>query len=97
MTPPAIERVAKIGDGFLSATNDHHAPYLEAVASLGRDPAQASIYAGQWVVIDEDPERTWAAIGHHALYQLNQYVAWGAFGPPEQVPPFADPRGGSAC
>ena len=92
MAQPAIERAARIGDGFLSSSNDHHALYLDAVARLGRDPASASIYAGQWAVIDADPERTWASIGKHALYQLNEYVSWGAFGPPDEVPRFEDPQ-----
>ena len=42
------------------------------------------------MIIDEDPERTWAGIGDHALYQLNEYITWGAFGPPDQVPRFPD-------
>jgi alkanesulfonate monooxygenase SsuD/methylene tetrahydromethanopterin reductase-like flavin-dependent oxidoreductase (luciferase family) len=92
LSPPAIERAARIADGFLSSSNDHHAPFLEAVARQGRDPAQARIYAGQWVVIDDDPERAWAEVGPHALYQLNEYIKWGAFGPPDQVPLFADPQ-----
>ena len=92
MTPPAIERAARIGDGFLSSNNDHHAIYLDAVARLGRDPESAAIYAGQWVVIDADPEQSWASIGRHALYQLNEYIAWGAFGPPDEVPRFDDPQ-----
>jgi alkanesulfonate monooxygenase SsuD/methylene tetrahydromethanopterin reductase-like flavin-dependent oxidoreductase (luciferase family) len=90
MSPPAIERAARLGDGFLSTLNVHQPEYLEAVAALGRDPAQASIHAGQWVIIDEDPEATWARIGDHALYQLNTYIGWGAFGPPDQVPRFPD-------
>jgi len=92
LSPPAIERAARIADGFLSSSNDDHAPFLEAVARQGRDPAQARIYAGQWVVIDDDPERAWAQVGPHALYQLNEYIEWGAFGPPDQVPAFADPQ-----
>ncbi len=29
-------------------------------------------------------------MGEHVLYQTNQYVSWGAFGPPDQVPLFPD-------
>jgi len=90
MGGPAIERAARIGDGFLSTQNDHQVEYLEALTRLGKDPAQASIHAGQWVIVDEDPERTWARIGDHAVYQLNEYIGWGAFGPPDQVPRFPD-------
>lgn len=90
MQEKSIERVARVADGFLSTQNDHHAMYLDAMARLGKDPADARIYAGQWAIIAEDPERVWAEIGDHALYQLNQYVSWGAFGPPDQVPQFPD-------
>ena len=90
MAPPAIARAAKIADGFLSTQNDHQPAYLEAVEALGKPVADAKIYAGQWTIIAEDPERVWADIGQHALYQLNEYIKWGAFGPPDEVPQFPD-------
>jgi alkanesulfonate monooxygenase SsuD/methylene tetrahydromethanopterin reductase-like flavin-dependent oxidoreductase (luciferase family) len=90
MQKVSIERVARIADGFLSTQNDHHSMYLEALKDLGRDPSEGRIYAGQWAIIADDPERVWSEIGDHALYQLNQYVSWGAFGPPDIVPEFAD-------
>lgn len=90
MVEPAIERVARIGDGFLSTQNTHHEMYIDALKQLGRDPAEGRIYAGQWTIISEDPDRTWASIGDHAVYQLNEYIGWGAFGPPDEVPRFAD-------
>ena len=86
MNEPSIDRVARLGDGFLSTQNAHQPEYLEALERHGKDVANAAIHAGQWVIIDEDPERTWARIGDHALYQLNEYISWGAFGPPDQVP-----------
>ena len=64
--------------------------YLDAVRQHRGDLTEAAIYAGQWVIIADDPEREWAKIGDHALYQMNEYVAWGAFGPPDQVPTFPD-------
>ncbi|MBC3192764.1 LLM class flavin-dependent oxidoreductase [Pseudonocardia sp. C8] len=91
MAGPAIERAARIADGFLSTQNTHHASYLDAVERTGGSRADARIYAGQWTIVADDPEREWARIGHHALYQLNEYISWGAFGPPDQVPRFTDP------
>jgi alkanesulfonate monooxygenase SsuD/methylene tetrahydromethanopterin reductase-like flavin-dependent oxidoreductase (luciferase family) len=90
MALPAIERAARIGDGFLSTNNEHHSVYLDACERLHGNRDAAAIYAGQWAVIDDDPERTWARIGDHAVAQLNQYISWGAFGPPDEVPQFAD-------
>jgi alkanesulfonate monooxygenase SsuD/methylene tetrahydromethanopterin reductase-like flavin-dependent oxidoreductase (luciferase family) len=91
MADRAIERAARISDGFLSTQNIHQPAYLEALGRLGKDPAAGEIYAGQWAVIAEDPEREWARIGQHALYQLNNYISWGAFGPPGEVPTFENP------
>ena len=31
-----------------------------------------------------------AKVGEHVLYQTNEYVTWGAFGPPDEVPLFPD-------
>lgn len=90
MSAPAFERAARLGEGFLSTQNAHIPDYLAALERQGKDPAHASVHAGQWVIIDEDPEATWARIGDHALYQLNEYIGWGAFGPPDEVPRFPD-------
>jgi alkanesulfonate monooxygenase SsuD/methylene tetrahydromethanopterin reductase-like flavin-dependent oxidoreductase (luciferase family) len=91
MAKPAIERAARIGDGFLSTQNAHQPTYLEALDQAGKSAADGRIYAGQWAVIAADPEREWARIGQYALYQLNNYISWGAFGPPAEMPEFTDP------
>ncbi len=43
---------------------------------------------GCWAIIAEDPEAEATRIGEHILYQVNQYITWGAFGPPEKTPLF---------
>jgi alkanesulfonate monooxygenase SsuD/methylene tetrahydromethanopterin reductase-like flavin-dependent oxidoreductase (luciferase family) len=91
MAEPAIERVPRIADGFLSTQNHHHETYLDAVERAGRPRSDGRIYAGQWALIAEDPEREWAEIGPLVLAQLNTYITWGAFGPPDVVPRFSDP------
>lgn len=88
MAEPAIDRAARIGDGFLSTLNIGHDLYVAGLEKAGKAPTDGAICAGQWVVIDEDPQATWARIGDHAVYQLNQYIEWGAFGPPSDVPRF---------
>ena len=88
MADPAIERAARIGDGFLSTQNAHHASYLDALERVGKSRAEGRIFAGQWTIIAEDPEREWARIGSHALYQINKYIEMGAFG---DVPQFTEP------
>ncbi|MBT4160201.1 MAG: LLM class flavin-dependent oxidoreductase [Gammaproteobacteria bacterium] len=85
MAPPAIERAASIGDGFLSTGGIGHDDYMAAVDRHGKT---AAIFAGHWGIIAEDPDREAAEVGEYALYQSNQYIAWGAFGPPDEVPLF---------
>jgi len=85
MTEPAIDRAARIADGFLSTGGIGQDLYVEALARHGRT---GSIFAGHWAIIAEDPEREAARIGEHILYQTNQYISWGAFGPPDQTPLF---------
>lgn len=88
MADPAIERAARISDGFLSTQNIHHESYLAALDRLGKGRESGRIFAGQWAIIAEDPEREWARIGKHALYQINKYIEMGAFG---EMPQFTDP------
>ncbi len=88
MAEAAIARAARIGDGFLSTQNAHHDMYIDALKQEGRDPSSGRIFAGQWIIVAKDPQATWSRIGQHAVYQLNEYISWGAFGPPDQVPQF---------
>lgn len=87
MAPPAIARAARLGDGFLSTGGIGHEEYIAAATAAGTTP---EIYAGNWSLIAADPEREAARVGEHALYQTNQYISWGAFGPPDQTPLFPD-------
>jgi len=90
MSEPAISRAARIGDGFLSTGGIGHDIYIEALAAQGKDRSEGAIFAGHWGIISADPEAEAAKVAHHALYQTNEYVSWGAFGPPDEVPLFAD-------
>jgi alkanesulfonate monooxygenase SsuD/methylene tetrahydromethanopterin reductase-like flavin-dependent oxidoreductase (luciferase family) len=87
MAPVAVERAARLGDGFLSTGGIGHEEYVNAAMEVGREPA---IYAGNWSIISPDPEREASRVAEYALYQSNQYISWGAFGPPEQTPLFPD-------
>jgi alkanesulfonate monooxygenase SsuD/methylene tetrahydromethanopterin reductase-like flavin-dependent oxidoreductase (luciferase family) len=78
-SPPAIERAARIGDGFLSARNEHIPLYLDAVEATGGDRDSAAVAALQWLVVAPDPERVWARIGRHAVDQLNANMRHGAY------------------
>ena len=90
MVPAAIERAARIGDGFLSTGGIGHDVYVAALARRAKAPEAGVICAGDWAIVSDDPQREAALIGEHVLYQTNAYVAWGAFGPPDSVPQFGD-------
>jgi len=90
MVEPAIDRAARIADGFLSTGGIGHDTYLDCLARNGRAPEDGVIIAGHWAIISDDPEREAHAVGPHVLYQSNQYIEWGAFGPPDTTPRFPD-------
>ena len=80
MNQVAIDRVARLADGFLCAVPGHLPMYTEALTKVGKNPAEGSVYTGVWAIIDDDPEKMWSQVGDHALYQVNEYIRWGAFG-----------------
>jgi len=90
MAEPAIARAARLGDGFLSTGGIGHDVYVDALRQQGRNRSDGVICAGNWIIVTPDPEAEAERIGEHILYQTNQYISWGAFGPPESVPLFAD-------
>lgn len=90
MAPPAIDRAARMGDGFLSTGSIGLDDYVEALERNGKDPSEGRIVLGCWALISEDPKAEAGRVGPHALYQANEYIRWGAFGPPGEVPEFPD-------
>jgi alkanesulfonate monooxygenase SsuD/methylene tetrahydromethanopterin reductase-like flavin-dependent oxidoreductase (luciferase family) len=89
LSPVAVGRAGRLADGYLSINGELGATYLDALGEAGRDPAAGRISRLHNAIIDEDPERTWAAVGPHALHQINDYVSWGSFGPDAR--PFDSP------
>lgn len=90
MAPVAVERAARIGDGFLSTGGIGLDAYVASLDALGKPRSEGVVCLGHWAIVSPDPEAEAARVGPHALYQLNRYASWGAFGPPEQAPQYAD-------
>ncbi|MEP5764192.1 MAG: LLM class flavin-dependent oxidoreductase [Halieaceae bacterium] len=90
MVEPAIERAARVADGFLCTGGIGLDMYSEALHKQGKQQADGKAVLGCWAIIAEDPEAEAARVGEHVLYQANEYIKWGAFGPPDQTPLFAD-------
>ncbi len=91
MSEAAIDRAARIADGFLSTGGIGHDIYLSALERHGKT-RQGGIIAGNWAIIAPDPVAEAERVGPHVLYQANEYIRWGAFGPPETTPLFPDAR-----
>jgi alkanesulfonate monooxygenase SsuD/methylene tetrahydromethanopterin reductase-like flavin-dependent oxidoreductase (luciferase family) len=89
----AIRRAARLGDGLLGGGRAARAIYVDALAEYGKDAEHPRIAStSSWIFCSEDPERDWAQLAPHALYQLQRYAAWfkaagqPAFGdPPEDL------------
>lgn len=90
-SPIGIDRAARLADGVITLQNAHFTNYQESITKHGKSLDDARIYASQWAVVAEDPEREWAKIGEHALYQMNKYIEWGSFEGPDQPSSFDNP------
>jgi alkanesulfonate monooxygenase SsuD/methylene tetrahydromethanopterin reductase-like flavin-dependent oxidoreductase (luciferase family) len=90
MAPPAVERAARVADGFLCTGGIGLDIYSEALVSQGKRLEDGKVVLGCWAIIAEDPEAEMARVADHVLYQANEYIKWGAFGPPDQTPLFED-------
>jgi alkanesulfonate monooxygenase SsuD/methylene tetrahydromethanopterin reductase-like flavin-dependent oxidoreductase (luciferase family) len=90
LSAPAIDRAARIADGFLSTGGIGEDLYAAALSRQAGRPG--TIVAGHWAIIAPDPQAEAGRVGPHVLYQANEYIRWGAFGPPETTPLFATAR-----
>jgi alkanesulfonate monooxygenase SsuD/methylene tetrahydromethanopterin reductase-like flavin-dependent oxidoreductase (luciferase family) len=76
-TAPAIRRAARLGDGLLGGGPQGRQQYVEALREYGKDWEHPHIASsGRWIFTSQDPERDWAALRPHALYQLQNYASW---------------------
>jgi alkanesulfonate monooxygenase SsuD/methylene tetrahydromethanopterin reductase-like flavin-dependent oxidoreductase (luciferase family) len=90
MAPVAVQRAARIADGFLSTGGIGIDIYNDALKSEGKSIQDGDVILGCWAIIAEDPEAEAHKVGEHVLYQANEYIKWGAFGPPDTTPLYQD-------
>jgi alkanesulfonate monooxygenase SsuD/methylene tetrahydromethanopterin reductase-like flavin-dependent oxidoreductase (luciferase family) len=87
-TEIAARRAARLGCGFFPAIGDpalaeiyneecQRVGYSEGFVNLPRGPG--------FVMVSEDPDRTWDQIGRHALFDAQTYEAWQAGNQRSQV------------
>jgi alkanesulfonate monooxygenase SsuD/methylene tetrahydromethanopterin reductase-like flavin-dependent oxidoreductase (luciferase family) len=74
----AARRAARYGDGYIGPSNRAmYEMYLAELRAAGKDAAHARVMGGDlWLVVAEDPDRTFAAYAPHLLYWFNSYSKW---------------------
>jgi len=78
-TEKAARRAARLHSGFFPSIGDVKLKeiYEEECAAIGFKGGFVSLPGGPgFVHVSEDPERDWALIAEHALYDARTYAAW---------------------
>jgi alkanesulfonate monooxygenase SsuD/methylene tetrahydromethanopterin reductase-like flavin-dependent oxidoreductase (luciferase family) len=79
--PASARRAARFGDGFFPtvATPEILALYRDECARAGREPGRLlTMLPPLFVHVAEDPDRAWAQIAPHAVYEMTEYGRWAA-------------------
>jgi alkanesulfonate monooxygenase SsuD/methylene tetrahydromethanopterin reductase-like flavin-dependent oxidoreductase (luciferase family) len=79
--PASARRAATYGDGFFPtvATPELIRCYLDECATAGRAAGRVvTMVPPLFVHVAEDPDRAWAQIGPHAVYEMTEYGRWAA-------------------
>jgi alkanesulfonate monooxygenase SsuD/methylene tetrahydromethanopterin reductase-like flavin-dependent oxidoreductase (luciferase family) len=77
--PAAAKRAARFGLGFFPPIGDTELVqlYLDECARLGKTPGWVGQPKGPGTLfVSDDPDRTWAQIGHHLLHDAMTYNSW---------------------
>ena len=80
----AAKRAARWGDAYLPPVPDQALAdaYVAECRRLGKGDGLLLWPDGpMWVFVTDDPERSWAQIGPHAVHETNGYGAWSAGAP----------------
>jgi alkanesulfonate monooxygenase SsuD/methylene tetrahydromethanopterin reductase-like flavin-dependent oxidoreductase (luciferase family) len=74
----AARRAARYGDGYVGPSSKAmYENYLAELRAAGKDPGSARVMGGDiWLVVSEDPGRTFAAYAPHLMYWFNSYAKW---------------------
>jgi alkanesulfonate monooxygenase SsuD/methylene tetrahydromethanopterin reductase-like flavin-dependent oxidoreductase (luciferase family) len=73
----SARRAARIGDGYIPATDGLYEFYADERRRLGRDvPPPAPRHGPLFLFVTDDPERAWHSVGPHVLYTTNSNAEW---------------------
>src|ERR1700719_2736259 len=78
-TPAALRRAARFGDGFTipGANRDVYDRYVTELKKENRPTDDLRFASGFWfLIVSEDPEKTFAEAADHVIYQINNYSVW---------------------
>jgi alkanesulfonate monooxygenase SsuD/methylene tetrahydromethanopterin reductase-like flavin-dependent oxidoreductase (luciferase family) len=87
--PKAVERAARLADGFLEFDLGTHRTYFDACDALGKPKEEQRLNVTYWAIIADDPEKAFAEAGDHWLHLLNQYILRDAYA--ARQPPLTEP------
>jgi alkanesulfonate monooxygenase SsuD/methylene tetrahydromethanopterin reductase-like flavin-dependent oxidoreductase (luciferase family) len=79
--PASARRAARFGDGFFPtvATPELIQIYVDECARAGREPGRVvTMVPPLFVHVAEDPDRAWAQIAPHAVYEMTEYGRWAS-------------------
>jgi probable F420-dependent oxidoreductase len=75
----SVRRAARLADGYIG-TGDMtglYKLYCDELRAAGKDPAQARLAGGMlWLVVANDPEKTWNEMAPQVQFQINVYSEW---------------------
>jgi alkanesulfonate monooxygenase SsuD/methylene tetrahydromethanopterin reductase-like flavin-dependent oxidoreductase (luciferase family) len=74
---PSALRAARMGDGYVPATDGLYEVYADERRRLGLDvPPPPPRHGPLFLFVTEDPERAWNQVGPHVLYTTNSNAEW---------------------
>jgi probable F420-dependent oxidoreductase len=91
----AARRAGRLGCHFMPDAYmpvENYAVYRAALAETGHDPAAFQTAINPTIYVSEDPERGWAEVKDHLLYQYNRYREWYAAGGDTPAAMLTDPE-----
>jgi hypothetical protein len=75
----ALRRAVRFGDGFTvpGANRDVYDRYVAELEKVNRPTDNLRFASGFWfLIVSNDPERTFAEAADHVIYQVNNYSVW---------------------
>ncbi|HVN88565.1 MAG TPA: LLM class flavin-dependent oxidoreductase [Candidatus Binataceae bacterium] len=75
----SARRAARLGDGYIGTgdMSQVYKMYLDELRAAGKKPEDARVAGGFfWLVVSEDPDKTWSEMAPHVQFQINVYADW---------------------